>query len=754
MAPTLAIHSGTTTNTAIRMTEKTSFIEELKRRNVVRVGVAYLVSAWLLLQLADIVLENIAAPQWVMQAFMLFLAIGLPIALIFAWAFELTPEGIKREKDVDRSQSITPQTGRKLDFIIIGIMAAVIMVLLVDRFTGPDVTASNPAAVIPAEAGIQTASNKTEVATGDSGPDSAEPASATSIAVLPFVNMSSDPEQEFFSDGISEEILNALARVKELKVAGRTSSFAFKGQNQDLRQIGETLGVDHILEGSVRKAGDTVRITAQLIQVEDGFHLWSDAYDRELTNVFEIQDEIAAAILEQMKKHLVGVEISDAPQLAQRTDPEVYDKYLLARQRIYERRQLSIETAVKLLDEAIAKDPDYAPAYAQRGIAKLLLSERTYGSLKQADAEAQAKVFLDKALALDPDSAEAWAGLGLYHVNRPTETSLAVEPLERALEINPSLIDASNWLQIAYGSLGDNVRAREILEGMVERDPMYPPGYSNLISTYNLFGEYDKSRALLERIRPFLHGDSNLLLAEARTWAETGRPSRSIPLLVEMLESQPNDGVARNMYGWALIQTGQYEKALEAGMPWHRGISLTALGRPEEALAIAREEAATGNVGMMIGQLSFQGKHRQLVEFVESRWPDLDAFERDYPDEGGGYGMMLNIALAYSRTGNDARFDDAMQRIRKAHDRALQQGVVAVSFDEARYWALLGDIDRAMDNLIKTEQQGLVFAVRMDTVFPEFENLRGDERYEALQARVFEYTNQERAELGLEPISV
>jgi tetratricopeptide (TPR) repeat protein len=282
---------------------------------------------------------------------------------------------------------------------------------------------------------------------------------------------------------------------------------------------------------------------------------------------------------------------------------------------------------------------------------------------------------------------------------------------------------------------------------------MYPPGYSNLISAYNLFGEQEKSRALLERIRPFLPGDSNLLLAEARTWQSSGQPSRSIPLLEEMLASQPNDGVARNLYGWELISTGQYDKALEQGRPWHQGIALVVMQRQEEALAIAREQAATGNIQMMIGQLAFQGKYQQLVEFVESRWPNLAALEKDYPDEGDGYGLMLNVALAYSRTGNDQRFEDAMQRVRRAHDRALQQGVVVVAFDDARYWALAGDTGRAMQSLGEAEQQGMVFAARLDDAFHEFENLRGDSGYEALLVRVFQRTNAEREALGLEPIS-
>ena len=253
--------------------------------------------------------------------------------------------------------------------------------------------------------------------------------------MLPFVNMSDDAGNEYFSDGISEEILNSLARVKELKVAGRTSSFAFKGKNQDLRQIGETLGVGHILEGSVRKFGNQIRITAQLIQVEDGFHLWSESYDRELDNVFAIQDEIATAILQQLKATLLEGE--EAVVQTARADSEAYDLYLLAKQRMYERTRLTLQSAADLLDQAIAIDPDYAPAYAQRGIAALLLSETSYGEIPQAQAQAQAKLYLDKALMLDENLAEAWAGLGLYYNGPPPQSVKAVEVLERALSINP-----------------------------------------------------------------------------------------------------------------------------------------------------------------------------------------------------------------------------------------------------------------------------------------------------------------------------
>ena len=234
-----------------------SFIDELKRRNVFRVGVAYVIVAWLLLQVADVILDNIEAPAWVFQAILLLLIIGFPVTIIFAWAFELTPEGFKKEKDIERSESVTPVTGRKLDFVIIGLLTAALGYLAYDKFL-----ASPPAS----QDSIQ------------------------SIAVLPFVDMSPDGDQEYFGDGIAVELLNELTRLDGLRVAGRTSSFSFKGTNENLKGIAEALDVATILEGSIRKDGDRVRIKAQLINIADGENLWSETYDRKLTDIFVIQE--------------------------------------------------------------------------------------------------------------------------------------------------------------------------------------------------------------------------------------------------------------------------------------------------------------------------------------------------------------------------------------------------------------------------------------------------------------------------------
>ena len=615
--------------------------EELKRRNVFKVGTAYVVLAWLLAQITDVFLEPFGAPDWVIKSILLVLLAGFPLALFFAWAFEMTPEGIKKERDVDRSHSITNETGQKLNLAIIFILVLALGYFAFDKFAlAPqrDAELVQESQTTQAEAAETLATEK-------------------SVAVLPFVNMSSDTEQEYFSDGISEEILNSLARVKELKVAGRTSSFAFKGKNQDLRQIGETLGVEHILEGSVRKSGTTVRITAQLIQVEDGFHLWSDTYDRELDDVFAIQDEIATAILIQLKAHLLDGEqiVISSPAASS----EAYDLYLLAKQRMYERSRPTIELAATLLDEAIAIDPNYAPAYAQRGIAALLLTDDQYGVLSREQAQTQGKLYLDQALRLDPQLPEALAALGLYHSGNPGETEEAITALEKALDINPNLINASNWLQIAYLNAGRLDESLQLTEQMVQSDPLYRPGIANLNNWHVNRMELDKAAAMVERIRPFMPNDPFLLRMEANIHYAKGEWAKGLVLSERALEIQPDNGPNRNRRSLGLLNTNQYERLAEEGKSWPQIVALYHLDRIEEATILAWEQANSGeDVTTLIALLVNSGRSQEAIQFFEGRWDSLDAFEAEYPPLGAGdVTSLMDIAYAYGSVGNVEMFD-------------------------------------------------------------------------------------------------
>ena len=298
-------------------------LDELKRRNVIRVAIAYAAIGWLLAQIADLAFGAFGTPEWALRAFLIVLLVGFPIALVIAWVYELTPEGIR--VDEDGVSDAAPGAERRLDRIIIGVLAAAIAVLLVERFY------------------ISQAVSTTQ-----------------SIAVLPFANLSEDSDH--FADGLSEELLNVLARIPDLKVAGRTSSFEFKGRNEDLREIGNALGVEHLLEGSVRRSGDELRITAQLIKVDDGFHLWSDTFDRQLVDVFDIQDEVAGEIGDALEIRLV-------PDANRPTDNvEAYALYLEALA-MSEFPDGVIDEAIDLLDHAIALDPDFARAYLLKAMA-------------------------------------------------------------------------------------------------------------------------------------------------------------------------------------------------------------------------------------------------------------------------------------------------------------------------------------------------------------------------------------------------
>ena len=436
---------------------------ELKRRNVVRVAIAYAIVSWLILQLTDVLMPLLNLPEWTGRLVILLLLIGFPLALFFAWAFELTPEGIKKEKDIDRSESVTHITGRKLDFMIIGVLAVALAFFAVDKF----VLDTSPA----------SGATK-EIAAAEVQP---------SIAVLPFVNMSSDPEQEYFSDGLSEEILNLLAKIPELKVIGRTSSFAFKGKNEDLRVIGKALGVSTVLEGSVRKSGERVRITAQLIDVADGAHLWSDTYDRTITDIFAVQDDVAAAIIDALHIH-----VGAAPTRGRPTENSAaYALYLKAKAAFNATEWA--ESDAHLLT-AIELDPKFAEAY------EMLAYSYWYQAgwfLNVADGQRLTFETAAKALAIDSTLVLAQA---LYQSANTENYSVlnAIEAFERALREqpgNPAHFEALTWYALQTGYLQESLR---LAERFVDLEPLLPTANHALANALYAVGRFSEFSAALE----------------------------------------------------------------------------------------------------------------------------------------------------------------------------------------------------------------------------------------------------------------
>jgi TolB-like protein/Tfp pilus assembly protein PilF len=425
-----------------------SLFAELRRRNVFRAAAFYVAAIWALAQGIAQLGPSFGMPEWGTRWFVIAAAIGFPFWLAFAWFYEFTPEGLKRESEIDPAQSISAHTGKKLDRWIIAIMAVAIVLLLTNTF------------VWRKGAGLSTDADNVSIA-------------EHSIAVLPFVNMSSDKEQEYFSDGISEELLNLLAKIPQLQVTARTSSFAFKGKETGIPEIARTLHVAHVLEGSVRKAGNSVRITAQLIKAGTDTHLWSQTYDRKLDDIFAIQDEIAADVVKQLKVTLLGA----APK-ARTTDPEAYALYLQGIQLGRQATAEAFQQSDALYRKALAIDPRYAPAWT--GLARNFISETSQGLLSNKEGFAQAREAATKALAIDPEYAPAHAMLGWIAMYGDNDLAGAAQHFQRALALDPADLDVLHNSAGLLASLGRLDDALALEEAFVRRDPVNVAALANL----------------------------------------------------------------------------------------------------------------------------------------------------------------------------------------------------------------------------------------------------------------------------------
>lgn len=433
-----------------------SFVAELRRRNVFRVAVLYLVAGWLTLQVADLLGPVFGVPDWTIRVVLLMLVLGFPLALIFSWIYELTPEGLKRESAVDRDASITDATGRRINLLIAGLLALAVVAVGVDRLIPEQGTASSERDSSPAAPVAPAAS------------------ALPSVAVLPFVNMSADPDNEYFSDGLSEELLNLLAQIPELHVAARTSSFSFKDKEVTIPEIGKALHVDHVLEGSVRKSGNRVRIAAQLIEADKGRHLWSQAYDRELDDIFAVQDEIAAAVVSELKVNLLG---TPAPE-ARPTDPEAYALYLRARYFFERGTSEDLERAVDDYRRVLEMDADYAPAWA--GLAASYVQQAAFPQVTAKDAFEKAQAAAERALALDPELAAAHSAVAEVYRAYDWDWSRADESLRRARELAPNDARILSLSSANALTLGRSEEAVAFAQQAIARNPLQVSAHSYL----------------------------------------------------------------------------------------------------------------------------------------------------------------------------------------------------------------------------------------------------------------------------------
>jgi TolB-like protein/Tfp pilus assembly protein PilF len=563
--------------------QSASFLSELRRRNVLRVAAAYAVAAWLIIQVAETIFPLFGFDETPARVVVIALAIGFVPAMVFAWVFELTPEGLKREKDVDRTLSVTPNTGRRLDRLIMLVLAAGLAYFAFDHFV---IDALRQAALeeqTATELEQARQEGRAEALTGAYGD--------RSIAVLPFADMSPSQDQEYLADGLAEELLNLLAGVTDLRVISRSSSFSFKGKDLPVPEIAERLNVAHVLEGSVRKSGNTIRITAQLIDARVDTHLWSKSWNRPLDNVFAIQDEIAAVVVEELRVTLMG-----APPTIRTTDPDAYNLYLQARHLGRQGSGESMLRSNKLLDEVLAIDPRYVPAlngqstnYVNLIGARVLTADEGYR---------KAREMIERALAIDPDNGVAYGHLAWYYEDYVGDVATAARHYERAMALAPgdsSVLSGVAVFLLSLGRLDESIALQQVLAA---RDPVNPITHHNLGIAYLNAGQFE---------------------------AATTAFDKAVALSPEMV-------VARIFDGYMACINGDYEKGLaamarlsdESGYDAYRLISLAfcypKMGREAEGLAALRllERNYGDDWARVIADIhAHQGRPDEAFEWLE-----------------------------------------------------------------------------------------------------------------------------------------
>lgn len=494
-----------------------SLIAELRRRNVFRVAAAYLVVGWLLTEVLTAILPRLGAAEWVSDAVVLVFAFGFIPTVILSWVYELTPEGIKREHEVDRDESITDKTARKLDYVTVGGVIVLVVVL-----------------------GFLSARQGEEVA-----PSGLLDVSNPSVAVLPFVNLSNDADNEYFSDGLTETLLHMLAQNPDLKVAARTSSFAFKGQNKPVGEIASALQVAHILEGSVQRAGDRVRITAQLIRASDGFHVWSNSYDRTFEDIFGIQDEIAEKVGVALSASLLGT-----PSIVQlagigTTDPDAYDLYLQALKARSTYSYGGLQAAEDLLKGALTIDPDFLDAKTQ--LASNYMHQVETGLAGREAAVPEILALVDQVLAVRPGDASAGAiriaanATNALQSAGPNEMFKAVGELEALVASAPDQLEPKMMLIRFYQGFKQPEKSLPLMLDARERDPFNPRIHYELGNQYALVGRVADARKSYERSLELEPAQPNTLANLAALSLQAGDGLEYVQLFLKAIQVDPVD---------------------------------------------------------------------------------------------------------------------------------------------------------------------------------------------------------------------
>ena len=653
-----------------------AFIEELKQRKVVRVAVAYLVVAWLGVQVASIALPAFDAPAWVLRVLILVLALGFPLALILTWAIDLTPDGPR--------YSPGGVGWKRLVAISIGMGALALGWYFVGQPAFRDVPASTSTAAVTMSS-VPAAQEATK-------------SDERSIAVLPFVNMSHDPANEYFSDGLAETTLDMLAKIKDLKVIARTSSFAFKGKNSDVREIGRALDAAHLLEGSVQQSGKMLRITAQLIRTSDGIHLWSEQYDRQLTDVFRIQDEIAGEVVKALQLALPAAE---QERLTDKRTENVaaYQEYLRGNALLPRRRVSEMREALAHFQRAIELDPNYAGAYAAASMTLGLLNNYT-GNATEAE-QAKRRRYVEEALRLNPALGEAYAArAGLYEDER--NTPAADESYRRAIELAPNFATAYQWYaEFLQREMGELDRALPLLERALELDPLSPIVRSEYVVSLAANNRMDEALEINAKLLRENPGFATAYATRASLLESRGDLVGALRNLDARIKSDPAARGRLQGRCITLLRFGALAEAEEcaekvasemgsAEITPLRMQLLNAKGKFEDAYALVLSAPGPKDPWAIVLQQYMAGRNGEALASMRQLMPEL--FEKpakltsNYPGDAVLAGSLL------VQTGATAQGRELLQRALKANaSRPHAQHMFGRGWSDAFAWAALGE---------------------------------------------------------------
>lgn len=725
-----------------------SLWSELRRRHIFRIAAVYAATGWLVLQLGAIIFPALHAPEWALPLLIGFVALGFPVALVLAWAFEMTPEGVRRTTDAGElgahALEMRRRMVRTLNAAIIVMLAAAVGVLAWRltirsgaRIGNVSLTAARPAA------------------TGVPAPAAASAASANAIAVLPFLNLSPKPEMAYFAEGISEQLLDTLAQETNLQVVARTSALQFKNRPKDIREIGKALDVRYVLDGSVRRNGGQIRVSVQLIDARTGYQEWSHTYQRTVGDVFRIQDEITRAVAMTL-----NVEIPSASTIAKEnpsTSMGAYDEYLLGQQLLNRRETESLRAALTHFKKATERDPKYGPAFAQVAIVYTLLSSYSYGNYTTAEIIKLGKPFLVRAVALAPDAPDTLAAQGRY-LDLTEGPAAALPYYERAARENPSYMDAVNWKIGALVALGQLREANAATVAAARRDPLNWIINENYMSVLLDQGRFDAARAVAERFLTIDAGHGHQMLGDIAM--ADGKEAEAMRQYLEALTIRPKSqsiiGAVVTFMAFAGLGDDAYRLWKARGGPMYGGLVAAWTGHPKVALeemqALLRREGDKPAANVTAAEVAIRlGRRADAKRYFDEAWK-LSNGQVDRLHSNVSSYDLLSYAALLLESGESEKAETLFARVRADAARAeaaraeAARSAIGEPADNASLFELAG-----VDVLTGNRERGLAAlgqlvrqATMRDPSFyfalvpeslkraPQFDAVRDDPRFQAI----------------------